>query len=471
MTLGAFWVLVYLAMVWYQGAFPLGGGQTFGAITTTTTHLFGDQTPAAIAAGQIWRALTSTFIHFSLLHLGTNLLGFALFGRMVEGWYGSGPLLAIYALIGLVGNLVSAALKLYTGASPFRPSGGGSGVAVGLIALIAVAGWRSGSRYGRFVQVLMCGLLVLMALMGRFFPTHDNLGHATGALIGGLIGLAHPFLVRSGRRFRRLAGLVGLLLLAACAGAQLWADRVESRAVGDQAKLQRIGLSLFELARAELTYRELVARGERAEAPMNLLTLKPTGPSTAQLRAGLPALLRSLETHQTRPLAEPAASAYQRLLVLAEAARSRPPTPGDAFAFDRAMKLVVRDLQQRALKLQARHSRSKPLPRQTSTGARLRRPSVVLDHQASPRLIHLEVAGALLPASENHQAPAVDRLIEWRVNMPKYGDIDRVVQAAGVGSIDGQVARLGECSGVDVGSIQDQAQPIGRKPGEASEHL
>ncbi|MEO6810238.1 MAG: rhomboid family intramembrane serine protease [Isosphaeraceae bacterium] len=364
MTLGAFWVLVYVAMLWHQGAFPLGrDGQAFGAISTTTTHLFGDQTPAAIAAGQAWRALTSTFIHFSLLHMGTNLLGFILFGRMVEGWYGSGLLVAIYAVIGLLGNLLSAALKLYSGASPFRPSGGGSGVAVGLIALIAVAGWRSGSRYGRFIQVMMCALLVVMALMGRFFPMHDNLGHATGALIGALIGLAHPLLVRSGQRFRRLAGLAGLLLLAACAGAQVWADRVESRAVNDQAQLQRLGLSLFELARAEMTYRELVVRGQRAEAPVNLLTLQPTGPSTAQLRVGLLALLQSLETHQTRPRADPAASAYQQLLIFAEQAQTRPPTPGDAFAFDRAMEQVVRDLQQQILTLRARQPHSWPLAR------------------------------------------------------------------------------------------------------------
>jgi rhomboid protease GluP len=393
LTLGAFWVLVYVAMLWHQGAFPLGGGgQALGAVSTTTTHHFGDQTPAAIAAGQAWRALTSTFIHFSLLHLGTNLLGFVLFGRMVEGWYGSGPLVAIYAVIGLFGNLLSAALKLYTGASPFRPSGGGSGVAVGLIALIAVAGWRSGSRYGRFVQVMMCALLVLMALMGRFFPMHDNLGHATGALLGALIGLAHPLLVRSGRRFRRLAGLAGLFLLIACAGAQVWANHVESRAVNDQARLQQLGLSLFELARAELTYRELVARGHRAEAPVNLLTLQPTGPSTAQLRAGLLALLRSLETHQSRPQSEPAASAYQHLLTLAEAAQSRPPTPGEAVAFDRAMELVARDIQQQIVKVRARHPRSQPLGSSAaapgSTGAsvpspfsRPRSPTALPSHQ------------------------------------------------------------------------------------------
>ena len=236
LALGAAWVLVYAAMVWSQGSFHARGGDLLtGGISTVTTHRFGDQTPAEIGQGQLRRTLTSTFIHFSLLHLGLNLVGLIQFGRMIEGWYGAGPLLATYVAIGSLGNALSGYLKLWfpliLRAEPHRPSGGGSGVVVGLIALIAVAGWRSRSRFGDFVRGQMFLLLFLTGLFGLFFPGLDNTGHATGAVVGLVIGLAHPRLRRAGWKSRLAAGVLGALTLAAAAWMQFRAARAEAVAI------------------------------------------------------------------------------------------------------------------------------------------------------------------------------------------------------------------------------------------------
>ncbi|MBX6312734.1 MAG: rhomboid family intramembrane serine protease, partial [Isosphaeraceae bacterium] len=231
-ALGAAWLAVYLAMAAWQGTFQATGDWFFGSISTATSHVFGDQTPRELAYGQFWRALTATFIHYSLLHLGLNLIGLIQFGRMVEDWYGSGPLLLLYAVIGFLGNLTSGLLKPWLKFNPTTPSGGGSGVVVGLIALIAVAGWMSRSRFGNYVRTVMLILLALTALMGFLFKNLDNLGHAGGALFGALAGLFHPALSREAdRRFRIIAGLLGVAAILLCAGLQVRANQREARAV------------------------------------------------------------------------------------------------------------------------------------------------------------------------------------------------------------------------------------------------
>jgi membrane associated rhomboid family serine protease len=63
--LAASWVLVYALMVWHQGGFR--GGELsivgFGRIQNETTHVFGDATWRDVSRGQVWRLITSTFVH------------------------------------------------------------------------------------------------------------------------------------------------------------------------------------------------------------------------------------------------------------------------------------------------------------------------------------------------------------------------------------------------------------------------
>ena len=61
--------------------------------------------------GEYWRLITSTFVHFSLLHLGLNVLAMYQLGTMAESWFGRPQLIFIYGLTGGGGNLVSALLR------------------------------------------------------------------------------------------------------------------------------------------------------------------------------------------------------------------------------------------------------------------------------------------------------------------------------------------------------------------------
>ena len=74
---------------------------------------FGDLTLLELRRGEIWRVITCTFIHYSVLHIALNLLAFYLLGTLVESWYGSPRFIFIYGMTAGLGNLVSARNSLH----------------------------------------------------------------------------------------------------------------------------------------------------------------------------------------------------------------------------------------------------------------------------------------------------------------------------------------------------------------------
>ncbi len=83
----------------------------------------------------MWRLVTSTFLHFSVVHIALNLLAFYQLGTLLESWYGTHQFVMIYGLTGGGGNLISIWIRYWNGSSPRSPSAGGSVVIMGLVAL------------------------------------------------------------------------------------------------------------------------------------------------------------------------------------------------------------------------------------------------------------------------------------------------------------------------------------------------
>src|SRR5262249_10553944 len=191
-------------------------------------HRYGGMTLGELAQGQVWRAVTSTFVHYDLLHLGMNLYGLYVLGCLVESWYGAGQFALIYILMGGGGNLLSGLARTALGMESKLHSGGGSTVVLGLVGLCAVVGWRSKTRRGDYLRGQMVGALIFTALFGQVVPIIDTWGHAGGALVGAAIGFVHRPLVRTaGREVTRWAGVAAVLVLAVCGVAQFHQNQVE----------------------------------------------------------------------------------------------------------------------------------------------------------------------------------------------------------------------------------------------------
>jgi rhomboid protease GluP len=134
----------------------------------------------AIVDGQIWRLVTSMFLHVDVLHIAFNSYALTVFGPQVERPYGRLRFLVMYLLSGLAGSALSFLL------SP-RPSVGASGAIFGLIGVMGAYLFRyrdrlvaGRARLGNILSVVGYNLIY-----GFIAVEVDNWAHI-GGLLGGL---------------------------------------------------------------------------------------------------------------------------------------------------------------------------------------------------------------------------------------------------------------------------------------------
>ena len=375
-ALAASWVGIFAAMAARQGGLDVGGNLLTSGISPATSHPFGDLTTAELLHGELWRALTATFIHYSLPHLFFNLMGLYQLGRLLESWYGSAQLLGLYVATGLLGNLLAGFSKPLV-AQMLRPwvtipvagaSGGGSGVLCGAIAMLAVVGWRSRSRYGDYLRRQMVGVLVFTAVLGVIIPHIDNFGHAGGAIVGGLIGFLDPAMLQMAKRRqpRRMIGVAALAVILACFGLQYRSAQVEATAIRIVPRMLEAGLlgrarAIVQINRLAFFYRE-ISLWDESRPPALLPIGRPA--RREAIASGLARTVADLDATRSGLESGATATDYRMMLDLARRASARRPTPGEIVQFDRAAGRVFVRAQQEQIAARALLDRLRaPRPR------------------------------------------------------------------------------------------------------------
>jgi len=166
-------VLVFLAMT-------ATGGSTNSAVLIR----FGAKANALIAQGQVWRLLTSIFLHIGPMHLFFNSYALFAFGVEVERVYGSARFLIIYLLAGLYGSLISFAIG-----PPL--SAGASGAIFGLLGVMVAYFRRHRETFGEWGRQRLMSLLGVAGfnlVLGFTVPGIDNLAHLGGLVSGAALG-------------------------------------------------------------------------------------------------------------------------------------------------------------------------------------------------------------------------------------------------------------------------------------------
>lgn len=160
-----------------------------------------------IAAGEYGRLLTSTFLHFDLMHLLFNVVFIYQFGRMVEhvlGWWRTAILIVGSAILG---NLCSYAFVdgLSIGAST---------VAYGLLGAVLFLGIEQRKIFMHFVRTLVFPILAFSIFWVILEPGIDVYGHL-GGFIGGFLIASILGLPKQPYYFSRtlLAGATVLMLI------------------------------------------------------------------------------------------------------------------------------------------------------------------------------------------------------------------------------------------------------------------
>jgi len=138
--------------------------------------------PALVAEGEVWRLLTSVFLHSGFAHLAINMISLYFLGSFAEVSFGRDRFLALYFISGIAGGLA----YLYFGAFD-SPAVGASGAIFGLLGGMFGFAIRRGTFSLR--NPVINQLLILTAInlfLGATIPNVSNTAHI-GGLVGGFV--------------------------------------------------------------------------------------------------------------------------------------------------------------------------------------------------------------------------------------------------------------------------------------------
>ena len=134
--------------------------------------------------GQWWRLLSPAFLHFSVMHLGFNMINMVSLGNLLERRVNS----TRYALVTLSVAVCSNLGQYFATGSPYF--GGMSGVVYGLFGYIWLRG-RYDRTFGLMIprQFIVLALVWFVACFTPLIPHVANAAHAVGLALGAGWGL------------------------------------------------------------------------------------------------------------------------------------------------------------------------------------------------------------------------------------------------------------------------------------------
>jgi membrane associated rhomboid family serine protease len=178
-------VLIAANAVMFVIAVALGGGVLVPNVEVLI-RLGSDYTPLT-ESGEWWRLLTSTFLHFGLLHLAFNMWALWVNGIVVERLYGSSRYLLLYLVAGVAGSVASFLWH------PFVNGAGASGAIFGVLGALFAYFLRTDTGVPRSVLVAQrntAGIFIVVSILNAArFPGIDNAAHLGGLAAGFVLGL------------------------------------------------------------------------------------------------------------------------------------------------------------------------------------------------------------------------------------------------------------------------------------------
>lgn len=163
--------------------------------------------PLAVADGQIYRLLTSAFMHFGVTHIAFNMLALYFVGPPLENALGRVRFIALYLLSALGGSVLVYLLTLNA------LTAGASGAVFGLFGATFVVG----KKLNMDVRSVMT-IIVLNLAFTFLFPlfSSQNIswqGHIGGLVAGAVVAAAFAYAPRARRTLVQAGAVVAILAL------------------------------------------------------------------------------------------------------------------------------------------------------------------------------------------------------------------------------------------------------------------
>jgi rhomboid protease GluP len=166
--------------------------QLGGSENLLTLYRLGAMVPEQVFAGDWWRLLAATFLHFGPVHLLFNMIGLYYFGAFVETSLKTRRFLIAYFFSGVGSMLLVATLSVLTDAPPVLHAGA-SGAIMGLLGVmgaVLLKAWRR--ENARIAAKRLRTILFIIAFQTVYdlsMPQVSFLGHVSGLFLGFLAGL------------------------------------------------------------------------------------------------------------------------------------------------------------------------------------------------------------------------------------------------------------------------------------------
>lgn len=202
-----------------------------GSSTSTETLIqYGAKYNVAIMDGEIWRLLSSMFLHIGAIHILLNMLALYFLGTLTERIYGSSRFLIIYLIAGISGSVASFA---------FNPavSAGASGAIYGLFGALLYFGLNNREVFMKTIGMNVITILAINIIFGFMAPQIDVGGHF-GGLIGGFIAAMATGVPNKKWRLKQFFGVV--ICIVGLIGLFLFGMNNDAVQKSELAQLQRI---------------------------------------------------------------------------------------------------------------------------------------------------------------------------------------------------------------------------------------
>lgn len=153
---------------------------TAGGYDSSKLLFFGANYGGFVRDGEIWRLITSMFLHAGIVHIFFNMYSLYIVGRQIEDFFGKWKYLVIYLLSGICGCLLSI------GFNSEVLSVGASGAIFGLFGALLYFGYNYRGYIGTIVRSQILPIVGYNLIIGFFVPGIDVMAHI-GGLIAGIL--------------------------------------------------------------------------------------------------------------------------------------------------------------------------------------------------------------------------------------------------------------------------------------------
>lgn len=157
-----------------------------GIISANRLDQVGALNTSLVDDGEVWRLVTSIFLHAGWVHLIVNGLNMYALGALVHRLYGTLWMWLSFLLCGLSGSMLTWAFGT-------ERTVGASGAIFGWMGILCVLGWKHRHNLrgegGKLLRRTMVFWTLLSLGVGWVVPFIDNAAHIGGLLVGLALGV------------------------------------------------------------------------------------------------------------------------------------------------------------------------------------------------------------------------------------------------------------------------------------------